>query len=175
MYMVLINFNEKSMALVERYLQKITRILLVLVLGMIAFSLTPEAAAQYNALAIGVEVGSPTGVTVLLPTNKRYAFEILGAWDLDDYLFLNAHALFTKSVDDYPDLHAIWGAGAFVGVRDSRNNAASVGVSGKFGAGYSIDPFEVYIHLTPRFELISSTEFYLGGGLGLRFFPGSRR
>lgn len=155
---------------IERFFTAAKRFCIVTVLALFALLLAPESAAQYNSLAIGAEIGTPTGVTLLLPRSDRTALEFLGAWDLDDFIFLNAHALFTKSVDDYPDLHAIWGPGAFIGIRDSNNDAVTVGISGKFGAGYSADPFEIYIHLTPRFELVSETDFHLGGGLGIRFF-----
>ena len=159
---------------VEKYFRAFGRILIVAALALAAFAIAPESAAQYQSLAVGVEVGSPSAVTVLIPTNHRYVYEILGAWDLNDFLFLNAHALVTKSVDDHPELHAIWGVGVFAGIRDNRSNNLSVGVSGKFGAGYSIDPFEIYVHLTPRFAVLSQTDFDLGGGLGLRFFTGRR-
>ncbi|NND72177.1 MAG: hypothetical protein HKN43_11440 [Rhodothermales bacterium] len=161
-----------SMVTVENHIRTATRIAILIALAFAAFAVAPESAAQYNTLAVGAEIGSPTAVTVLVPTEKRYAFEFLGAWDLDDFLFLNAHALVTRATDDYPELHAIWGIGAFVGIRDNASSSATLGISGKFGAGYDIEPFEVYVHLTPRFELMPETDFHLGGGLGLRFFTG---
>lgn len=159
---------------IEKYLLSVKRTLIVAVVALCTFSLTHESAAQYNdSFAIGAEIGTPTGVTLLLPQSERYAVELLGAWDLDDFIFVNGHALFARSIDDSPNLHLIWGPGAFIGVRDKGDDAVSAGISGKFGVGYSAAPVEIYVHLTPRFLVVSETDFDLGGGLGLRFYTGS--
>ena len=99
--------------------------------------------------------------------------EFLAAWDLDNFLFINGHALFHRNLQGEPDLYFFYGPGIFIGARDrgrGRDDDLILGISGRFGLAYGFEPFEVYIQLTPRLDLIPGTDGDLGGGIGFRFF-----
>jgi hypothetical protein len=128
-------------------------------------------------VGIGAQIGDPTGFTVKVyrPTTS---LDLLAAWDLDDFFFLNAHAIFDEHLNDRQTIHFLYGPGAFIGIRDhdGRGNDGpgdddvEIGLSGTVGIDFMIRRFEIYLHLTPRISVIESTDFELGGGLGFRFY-----
>jgi hypothetical protein len=54
--------------------------------------------------------------------------------------------------------------------KGDNDDDAVLGLSGNFGINYEFDRFDIFVQLTPRLELISETDFDIGGGLGARFF-----
>lgn len=141
-----------------------------LVFGVILLGSSDATAQNRGDIGIGVEVGSETGVTLKLFPGKTFAYEFLAAWDIGDGVFLNGHAIYQRALDEYPEVSAIYGFGAYVGAYESRRNSFVAGASARFAVAYSFPPFEGYIHLTPRFDLIPGTNFRIGGGIGFRYF-----
>jgi hypothetical protein len=139
----------------------------------VALASTSDCLAQSGrSTGIGVQVGSPTGVTVKFVRPARVDYDFLAAWDLDDFLFLAGHALWERRVDDGSgdvDLRMFYGPGVFIGLRDNRNDDVVVGFSGEFGASLWFNQFEIFLQLMPLFELAPETDFHLGGGIGFRF------
>ena len=134
-----------------------------------------EAAAQRapGAVGIGAQIGEPSGVTLMIYNPQRMSYDFLAAWDMDDFFFLNTHALFEQHFGQSNRAHFFYGPGAFIGIRDRSNDADDevvVGVSGRVGVGYLFDRFEVYAQLTPRLALSPSTNGDFGGGVGFRFY-----
>ena len=145
------------------------------VLGMLCFSLATEAQAQRTpgSLGVGVQIGQPSGLSLMYYRPSRMSYDFLTAWDLsDDFLFVNAHGLFERHLGNDENLHAYFGPGVFVGFRDDAdNNEETVaGISGRVGLGYLFNRFEVYGQLTPRLALTPDTDGDLGGGVGFRYF-----
>jgi hypothetical protein len=140
---------------------------------VIALTPTSDCFAQSGrSTGIGVQVGSPTGVTIKFVRPARPDYDFLVAWDLDDFLFVAGHVLWEKSVDDGDgdvDLRMFYGPGAFIGLRDNRNDDVVVGFSGEFGASLWFDQFEIFAQLMPLFELAPETDLHIGGGIGFRF------
>jgi len=144
---------------------------MIVVLTLAALGTASRARAQDDRrIGVGVEVGQPTGLTLLLVSPRAFDLEFLAAWDFDNFLFVNAHALWRREVEDYRRLFAIYGPGAYLGFRDSRDEDVVLGVSGRFGAAYVFEPFEVYVQVTPRVDVVPETEFHVGGGFGFRFY-----
>ena len=128
------------------------------------------ASAQNSTTWLGVELGSPTGLAVYLERPSAADISILAAWDLDDFLFLNAHWMLGEEITIEDRLSWFWGPGVFVGIRDNdrSNDGAALGASLRGGIQYGWSRLVGYAHLTPRFELIPETDFGMGGGIGLR-------
>ncbi len=132
-----------------------------------------------SSLGIGGQVGDPSGVSLKIYRKKdgkgifksAKAYSFLAAWDLEDFFFLNAHALYEKPVPDSP-LNYYLGPGAIVGVDDRPASDVELvlGISGSFGLNFFTEHFEVYLELTPWIKIVPETEGELGGGIGLRYY-----
>ncbi len=130
-------------------------------------------------VGIGAQVGDPTGLSLKLYRRttsgglfeSAKAFSFLAAWDLDNFFFLSAHALYERPIPDSP-LNYYLGPGAVVGIDDRRAGDDFVlGISGAFGLNFFTDRFEVFLELTPWIKLIPETDGSLGGGIGVRYYP----
>lgn len=130
------------------------------------------ATAQEPAsdLGIGGQIGDPSGVTLKLYQRPGLALEFLAAWDLGSFFFLNGHALYERPIPDSP-LHYYLGPGLILGVRDATDGTdLVVGISGQVGVNFFVERFEVFLHLTPRLNVIPDTDGNFGGGIGLRYY-----
>lgn len=141
---------------------------------LLPFAMNAPAQAQRAAadVALGIEVGDPSGVTLLFYRPTGPSWEFLAAWDFDDHFFLNLHALYERHLGRRSDLHLFYGPGAFVGFRDrgSRDDEVDVGVSGTIGIGFLIERFEIYGRVTPRLSVVPATDGDIGAGIGARFY-----
>ncbi len=130
-----------------------------------------QAQEAPRRIGIGVEVGTETGVTLKFNPGKKFAYELLAAWNVGDFVFVNGHAVYTKALEENPRVRAAYGFGAYVGVYESRRRSDGfVGLSGRGAVVYAFDRYEAYFQLTPRFDLLPGTRFHVGGGLGFRVF-----
>lgn len=123
-------------------------------------------------VGIGVQLGQPTGLTVKV-YNPGTSVDFLAAWDLDDFFFLNVHAIYDTHLNPQETVHFFYGPGGFVGIRDrgpELEDDVELGVSGNFGFDFMIDKFEIFLQGTPRLALVEATEFDLGGGAGFRIY-----
>ena len=139
------------------------------------FALSPTLQAQRAAgdIGIGLQIGEPSGLSVGYYQSDGVGVDVLAAWDLDDYLYVNAHALYTRPINELNelDLYFFFGPGAFVGLQENRNDwGFRAGISGTAGISLMISSFEIYFRLTPRLRLIDETRADIGGGLGLRWW-----
>ncbi len=145
----------------------------VAVFAALLFSQEAFAQRAPGSVGIGAQIGEPSGVTLLVYNPQRTSYDFLAAWDMDDFFFLNSHALFEQHFGRSNRAHFFYGPGAFIGLRDrsnDRDDEVVVGVSGRVGVGYLFDRFEVYAQLTPRLALSPSTDGDFGGGVGFRFY-----
>lgn len=146
-----------------------TLLSLILITGALS-----DARAQTSqppgTFGLGGQVGSPSGITVKWYDAPGRAFDLFGAWDLNDFFFLNLHMLFERPVADSP-LNFYYGPGAYIGVVERRReNDVAVGVSGNFGLNFFTERFEVFLQLTPRLNVVPDTRGRLGAGVGLRYY-----
>lgn len=142
-------------------------------MATIFLALAGTASAQNPAGSVGVggQLGEPSGVTVKLYQQSDFAYEILGAWDLSDFFFVNGHALFERPVPNVPIRYYV-GPGVLAGIREGGDEGSDfvIGISGQFGINYFVERYEVFLHLTPRLGVIPDTEGDVGGGIGLRYY-----
>lgn len=123
-------------------------------------------------VGIGVHIGQPTGLTLKIykPTTS---IDFLAAWDLNDFFFLNIHAIYDTPLNNDHTIHFFYGPGGYIGIRDRRGDLpddVEVGVSGNFGVDFFIRKFEIFLQLTPRLALLERTDFNIGGGVGFRMY-----
>lgn len=134
-----------------------------------------------SRVGLGIQVGDPSGISLkvyrrsatrkgILGTVDAYSF--LAAWNLDSFFYLNAHALKENGLEDSP-LNYYIGPGLIAGFRDNsaRDNDFVAGISVEGGVNFFTERFEVFLGLTPWFRVIPDPDLYLGGGVGLRFYP----
>ena len=133
-------------------------------------------AQRPGGVGIGIQLGDPSGLSLNLPTGGRASVDLLAAWDLDNFFFINGHALFMQPLNSAPHFGVFYGPGLFIGVRDRYNRRwdfdgkVYAGASGTIGLNYFIDQFEIYLRATLRLQLIDKTDGSAGGGLGLRYY-----
>ena len=150
-----------------RFMSRVVAFCLVSAFLVVA---TADAQRTSGALGIGGQVGSPSGVTFKLYDEAGPSYDFLAAWDLDEFFFFNAHAQFNQRIQaqNVSGLEWFFGPGAFIGVRD---DDAVIGISGRIGLNWMAnDHVEFFGHLTPRLDLIPSTDGDFRGGLGLRYY-----
>lgn len=139
---------------------------------VLAMSGTGQAHAQQppGKTGVGVQFGQPGGVSVKLYRKPGFAYEGLAAWNLSDFFFLSGHALYERAIPDSP-LGYYLGPGAVAGIqkKDSQSDLV-VGVSGTFGVHFFVERYEIFLQVSPRFELFPGTEGHIGGGIGVRYY-----
>lgn len=156
----------------QKSIQKLT---LILALSLCSF-FTLHAQRSAGSVGIGAQFGQPTGLSLKVYNPNGISPDILLAWDLNDFFFINVHGLIERHIDSRERFHYFIGPGAFVGIRDSNNeilesnNDFAAGISGNFGLNVLLGQVEIYAQVTPRLELIDKTSSDIGGGLGIRFY-----
>ena len=143
-------------------------------LSILVLTFLNATAQKTGDVALGMQIGRPTGISFKYFNPKQASIDVLAAWDLDEFFFVNVHGIFETDVGGAGALNFFYGPGAFMGIEDrtnrrSINSDLSIGLSGTFGLNYWINRFELYIRLTPRLSLIKATEANVGGGFGLRY------
>ncbi len=138
---------------------------------VLALAGTAVAQGPAGSVGVGGQLGEPSGLTVKLYQQPGFAYEILAAWDLGDFFFVNGHALYERAIPDTP-LRYYLGPGVLAGVREGHAEDGDfvVGISGEFGVNYFVERYEVFLHLTPRLGVIPDTQGDVGGGVGLRYY-----
>lgn len=147
----------------------------VLAIALIVVSL--QAQRRAGAVGIGAQFGSPTGLTLKVYNPSKLSLDILAAWDLDDFFFVNVHGLIEKPLGSDPKFNYFYGPGIFAGFRDRYPDNRrfdegdfSAGISGALGLNALLGQLELYLQITPRLQLIDETDGEMGGGFGIRFY-----
>ena len=136
----------------------------------LAFSLS--ATYAQNNFGIGIILGEPTGVSAKLWTSSTNAFDFAAAWSFkgDGHLLLQAdyvwHSPLTRTSSGKLDLY--YGIGGRIIFRDDPLVGARipVGLDYKFTSA----PIDIFAELVPILDFVPSTNFNLGGGIGVRFW-----
>ena len=141
---------------------------------LIAFFIASPADAQPTGgdVGLGLQIGDPSGITLQFYNPGGTTWDFLAAWDIDDFFFLNVHALYYRDLGDDPRLHLFYGPGAFVGFRDrgSRDDDVVLGISGTVGLGFMIEEFQIFGSVTPRLSIVPGTNGNVGAGIGVRYW-----
>ncbi len=141
--------------------------------GCLVVASPAYAQSPAGEVGLGGQIGDPSGITLKLYQRPGFAYDLLAAWDLDRFFFLNAHALYERPITDSP-LRYYLGPGILLGFQedagpDEETNIV-IGASGQFGVNFFVEQFEVFLQLTPRLSVIPDTDGEIGGGIGLRYY-----
>ena len=145
-----------------------TRLQILVILIVISLSST---FAQHN-FGIGIILGEPTGLSAKLYTGSSNAFDFAAAWSFkgDGHLLLQAdyvwHSSLTRASSG--ELMLYYGIGGRVIFQDDPRFGARIPI----GLDYQFTsaPIDIFLELVPILDLAPSTNFNLGGGIGVRFW-----
>jgi hypothetical protein len=129
--------------------------------------------AQEKGFGIGIVVGEPTGVSGKLWLGGQNALDMAAAWSFkgDGNLLLQAdyvwHSFNLISVSS-GKLPLYYGIGGRVILSDD----PLLGVRVPVGLDYMFSgaPVDIFLEIVPILDLIPSTDFDIGGGLGVRYW-----
>lgn len=129
--------------------------------------------SQSRGFGLGIVLGEPTGLSAKLWTGSSNAFDFAAAWSFkgDGQLLLQAdyvwHSfdLIRVSSGRLPLYYGIGGRVIFA-------DDPLVGIRIPLGLNYQFAsaPIDIFAEIVPILDLIPSTDFDLGGGLGVRFW-----
>lgn len=138
------------------------------------YCLQLDAQRPSPSFGIGFQAGSPTGLSMQFYKEHGVSADILLAYDLQDFFFVNVHGLWDVHLDPGHHFHFFYGPGGFVGIRNykpvEQKDDVVAGISGNFGFNFVVQRIEIFAQFTPRLALTPGTYFDNGGGVGMRFF-----
>lgn len=153
-------------------LPKVTGSFLSFFIFCLLFSFSSQAQSGFG---IGLQAGSPSGITAKIYNPNDISLEFLVAWDSRrDMYFINVHGLYEQPIGRGPT-NLFYGPGGFIGGERQRNTVEEgdvfvAGISGSIGINIFFGDIEVYAQATPRFSIIGITNLSLGGGIGARYY-----
>jgi hypothetical protein len=132
-------------------------------------ALTLPSFAQQDGLGIGLVFGYPsTGISAKVFTGSN-AFDAAATWSLDDengYLLAWADYL-AHNYSLSSSLPWFVGIGGFIGL----GNTLGIGARVPVGITYLFDgPFDIFVEIAPRLEVLPDLDFGIGGGFGFRYY-----
>lgn len=129
--------------------------------------------AQDSGLGLGLIFGEPTGLSAKMWTSERTAIDAAVAWSFVGSGWLHIHADFLMHNFDLINvsegsLPVYFGVGAYLGLASDLGLGARVPV----GLAYHFEgaPVEVFFELAPGLALLPEIKFYIGGGIGARYY-----
>lgn len=147
--------------------------LVILLAGLLLDPQTSHAQARNSSIGLGGQIGDPAGVTLKFRNPGGVSYDFMAAWDTGDFFFLNVHGLFEEQIGRHNNVHAFYGPGAYIGVRDrgrEHDDDSVFGISAEVGLGVLLEQFELYGQLIPRLDLTPATDGDIGVGIGLRYY-----
>lgn len=129
--------------------------------------------AQDSGFGLGVIFGEPAGLSAKMWTSKTTALDGAVAWSFAGAGWLHLHGDFL--IHNYDlisvskgQLPLYFGLGAFVSFATDLGLGARV----PFGLAYQFEgaPVDIFAEIVPGLRLLPGTDFYLGGGIGVRYF-----
>ena len=121
---------------------------------------------------IGIIAGDPTGLSAKLYTGSNNAFDFAAAWSFkgSGHLLLQAdyvwHSSLTRASSG--ELMLYYGIGGRVIFQDDPRFGARIPVGLDYQ--FTTAPIDIFLELVPILDLAPSTNFNLGGGIGVRFW-----
>jgi len=129
--------------------------------------------AQNSGLGLGVIFGEPTGLSAKMWTSQRTAVDAAVAWSFVGTGWLHIHTDFLIHNFDLINvsegsLPVYFGLGAYLGLSSDLAFGARIPV----GIAYHFEgaPVEIFTELVPGLALLPEIQFYVGGGIGVRYY-----
>jgi len=122
--------------------------------------------AQDSGLGLGLIFGEPTGLSAKMWTSERTALDAAVAWSFSgaDFLIHN-YDIISVSKGKLP---LYYGVGAYTAFSSDFGLGARV----PLGMAYQFEgaPVDVFAEIAPGLALLPDLGFYIGGGIGVRYF-----
>jgi len=153
----------------------LTTILTLSILLTYSILLTRIANGQtrHGPVAVGAQIGSPSGISVNIASSERFRYDFQAAWDIRYFFFINGHILFhTDLLINDREVRLYYGPGAYVGYRSVDDAQVITGISSLGGMGKTLGRFEAFVQFSPRLDLVPATRARIGGGIGIRYYFG---
>ncbi|MFP4287642.1 MAG: hypothetical protein ACLFQS_00175 [Bacteroidales bacterium] len=149
------------------------------ILAILLITVVLPLSAQDYSSSIGVRGGFFSGVSGKFFIDNEDAIEVVGALH---YSGLLVAGMFQRHANafDAPGLNWYYGGGVHLGFYemgstpwydDESGNVSTLGLNGVLGLEYKIEeiPFTVGIDITPAFNLVGHTGYWMSGGVTLRY------
>ncbi len=121
-----------------------------------------------DGIGLGVIVGQPTGLSAISWLGGGNALDFVAAWSFRDNgsFYLHADYQFHGFVDRPLTLFS--GIGGFVLLQDdpALGMRIPLGISILFQRA----PMDLFFEVAPGLTLVPATDFFVGGGVGFRFY-----
>lgn len=144
-----------------------------LILAIVVALFSAGLFAQSSGFGLGAVFGEPTGLSAKVWSSEKTAIDGALAWSFIGSGFLHLHTDFLIHNFNLIDvsegqLPFYFGLGAFV------NFASDMGLGLRvpLGLAYHFEsaPLEIFGEIVPGLSLLPSTDFYFGGGIGIRYY-----
>ncbi|MFW6288353.1 MAG: hypothetical protein ACOC2Q_01075 [Spirochaetota bacterium] len=150
-----------------RKLRLRTRVAIVAIILMLAIPMAMSAQGR-DGVGLGVIVGQPTGLSAISWLGGGNALDFVAAWSFQDSgsFYVHADYQFHGYVDRPMTLFS--GLGGFVLLQDD----PALGIRIPLGVSFLFQraPLDLFFEVAPGMTLAPSTDFFIGGGVGLRFY-----
>ncbi|HEX9252617.1 MAG TPA: hypothetical protein VF870_10265 [Ignavibacteriaceae bacterium] len=144
----------------------------IILISAVFILLTNFSYSQDHGFGLGIVLGEPTGLSAKLYTGSTNAFDFASAWSFkgDGNLLVQADYVWHNSVTRASSgkLMFYYGLGGRVIFQDDPLVGARIPVGLDYQ--FTTAPIDIFIEIVPILDLIPSTDFDLGGGLGVRFW-----
>jgi hypothetical protein len=143
-------------------------------LALVALLVIPNSViSQSRDFGLGIQLGEPTGINGKLWTGRENAVDFTVAWSFQgrDEMVMQADYVW-HSFDVFPvssgELPLYFG----IGGRALMSDDPVLGVRIPVGLAYMFEstPLDIFMEIAPILNVIPSTDFDVGGGLGVRFW-----
>ncbi len=129
--------------------------------------------AQDSGLGLGLIFGEPTGLSAKMWTSERTALDAAVAWSFSGLGWVHIQADFLIHNYDIISvskgkLPLYYGVGAYTAFSSN----FGLGIRVPLGLAYQFEgaPVEVFVEVAPGLALLPALGFYIGGGIGARYF-----
>jgi hypothetical protein len=150
-------------------MNKMKKLIFVSLLAMFSAGLL----AQNSGFGLGAVFGEPTGLSAKVWTGDNTAIDGALAWSFVGAGYLHLHADFLVHNFNLIDvsegeLPFYFGIGAFLNLASE----LGLGIRIPLGLAYHFDsaPLEIFAEISPGLSLLPATDFYFGGGIGIRYY-----
>lgn len=144
-----------------------TRIMILTFILLLAAPLVLSAQGR-DAIGLGIMVGEPTGLSAISWLGGGNALDLVAAWSFrgPGSFYLHADYQFHGFVERPMTLFS--GLGGFIVLQDD----PVLGLRIPLGISFLFQqaPMDLFLELAPGITLAPATDFFVGGGLGFRFY-----
>ena len=143
----------------------------LLLLGILLLSI--PAVARDNDFGVGIVLGEPSGLCFKAWTGPKTAIDGAIAWSFGDGEAVHLHVDYL--IHDFRMFQARKGDLVFyygLGGRVKAQKDSRVGIRIPIGISYIFAkaPFDIFLELAPGIDLSPSTDFWVNGCVGLRYY-----